>query len=81
MGKETIVIEEQHNNDIVYIKYNDLEFEIDVIGDIILMDDEVYDLFSEEESHVEHQPLNLFLSRLIKNYNMKKTYDANRTNP
>lgn len=76
-----LVITEQENNDIVYVKYNDLEFEIDVIGDIILMDDEIYDLFSEEENHVEHQPLNLFLSRLIKNYNMKKQYDANRTNP
>jgi len=58
-------------NDIVKIKFEDLEFEIDMWGDIIFLPEEIIELFAED-SHVEYQPVNLFFRRLVDNWRLKK---------
>jgi hypothetical protein len=54
------------NNDVIIVKYKDLEFEIDMIGDVMMMDMDLIDLF--EVDNVETQPVNLFFRRLIDLY-------------
>ena len=67
---ETINANTLDNNDIVKITYRDLEFEIDMIDDIIFIPEEIIDLFSND--NIETQPTNLFFRRLIDNWNLKK---------
>lgn len=58
------------NNDIVKIIYRDLEFEVDMIDDILFIPEEIIELFSND--NIETQPTNLFFRRLINNWNLKK---------
>lgn len=62
------------NNQIITITYKDLTFEIDVLGNYIFLPEEVIDLFPEDEKHIEIQPTSLFLTRLVRNWDMKKSY-------
>jgi len=67
---ETVNANTLDNNDIVKITYRDLEFEIDMIDDIIFIPEEIIDLFRND--NIETQPTNLFFRRLIDNWNLKK---------
>jgi hypothetical protein len=61
-------------NDIITITYRDLTFEIDLFDDLILLPEEVIELFSND--NIETQPVNLFFSRLARNWNLKKSVDV-----
>lgn len=61
-------------NDIITITYRDLTFEIDLFDDLILLPEEVIELFSND--NIETQPTNLFFSRLARNWNLKKSVDV-----
>lgn len=62
-------------NDIITITYRDLTFEIDLFDDLILLPEEVIELFSND--NIETQPTNLFFSRLVRNWNLKKIVKNN----
>ncbi len=66
---EILETENVDRNDIVVIQYNDYRFEIDVWDDLILMPDELIDLFSND--NVETQPTNLFFGRFVSNCKLK----------
>jgi hypothetical protein len=69
---EIQIAETLDNNEIITITFRDLTFELDMFGDIMLLPDEIIDLYPENESHIEYQPTNLFFRRLIDNYNLSK---------
>ena len=63
-----------NKNQIVTITYEDLTFEVDVFNGHIFFPEDIIRLFPESESHIEIQPICLFLNRLVNNWNMKKNY-------
>lgn len=67
-------------NEIITIQYRDLKFEIDMVNDIALFPEDIYDLFPENENHIEIQPLNLFFRRLIDNWELKNKIKTNDYN-
>lgn len=63
-------------NNIVTIKYKDLEFEIDVLGDVIFLPENIIELIPVD--NIETYPLNLFLKVLVGRWEMsKKIYNIN----
>ena len=64
----------ENKNQIVTITYEDLTFEVDVFNGHIFFPEDIIRLFPESESHIEIQPICLFLNRLVNNWNMKKNY-------
>ena len=65
----------EDKNQIIKIIYKDLTFEVDVIGNYIFLPEEVIELFPEDERHIEIQPTSLFLTRLVRNWDMKTQYN------
>ena len=63
-----------NKNQIVTITYEDLTFEVDVFNGHIFFPEDIIRLFPESESHIDIQPICLFLNRLVNNWNMKKNY-------
>ena len=63
-----------NKNQIFTITYEDLTFEVDVFNGHIFFPEDIIRLFPESESHIEIQPICLFLNRLVNNWNMKKNY-------
>jgi len=57
------------NNQIVTIKYKNLEFELDMIDDILFLPEDIVELFTND--NIETQPTNLFFRRLIDNWELK----------
>ncbi len=64
------IAEPVDRNDIITITYKDLTFEVDLFDDLILLPEEVIELFSND--NIETQPANLFFRRLVDNWNLKK---------
>lgn len=64
------IAEPVDRNDIITITYKDLTFEVDLFDDLILLPEEVIELFSND--NIETQPTNLFFRRLVDNWNLKK---------
>jgi hypothetical protein len=66
---EILETEMVDRNDIVTIEYNNFKFEIDIWDDLILLPDELVDLFTND--NIETQPANLFFSRFVANCKLK----------
>jgi len=65
----------EDKNKIVKITYKDLTFEVDVWKGHAFFPEEIIRLFPESESHIEVQPVCLFLNRLVDNWDMKSQYN------
>lgn len=64
-------ISKPDNNDIIYVTYEDMKFEVDVLGgNIILIDEFVLDMFLQK--NIESLPVNLFFTELVKAYKRNK---------
>lgn len=64
----------ENKNQIVTVSYDGLTFEIDVFGNHIFLPEDIIRLFPEDERHIEYQPVCLFFTRLVNNWDMKKEY-------